>query len=185
MIWFGIFTPTSRLFNQEKPSGGPSHWISEHQNSHDFIELSLRTQERIFEKCAPLYEIGLSIRDIEAATGIPKSTVRETLTKCGMTLRNSLNGNAKHVSGLHAKRGGSTPYGYAYLDGKLLIDPKEQIIVRKILKFQQSGISGNAIARELNNQKIPSRNGKSWRPCVVRRIIKSNKSINTTDRRIT
>jgi site-specific DNA recombinase len=93
-----------------------------------------------------------------------------------MTLRNPLNGNAKNIDRLHTKRGGSTPYGYAYLDGKLLIDPKEQIIVRKILKLHQSEMSGNAIAKELNNQKIPSRNGKSWRPCVVRRIIKANQS---------
>lgn len=156
--------------------GGPGHSISEHHHPHDFIELSLRTTERIFEKCAPLYEKGLSIRDIEAATGIPKSTVRETLTKSGMTLRNPLNGNAKHIDRLHTKRGGHTPFGYAYLDGQLVIDPKEQIIVRKILKLHQSGLSGNAVAEELNRQKIASRTGKTWRPCVVRRIIKSNKS---------
>ena len=156
--------------------GGPSHWINEHHNHHDFIELSPRTPARIYEKCAPLYEKGLSIRDIEAATGIPKSTVRETLTKSGMSLRNPLNGNARHIDRLHTKRCGHTPYGYAYLDGQLLIDPKEQIIVRKILKLHQSGMSGNAIATELNHQKIPSRTGKTWRPCVVRRIIKSNQT---------
>lgn len=73
----------------------------------------------------------LSIRDIEERTGIPKSTVRETLKKNGMALRNPLNGNAIHIDRLHTKRGGHTPYGYAYLDGQLIIDPKEQIIVRK------------------------------------------------------
>lgn len=93
-----------------------------------------------------------------------------------MTLRNPLNGNAKHIDRLHTKRGGHTPFGYAYLDGQLVIDPKEQIIIRKILKHHQTGLSGNAIAEELNRQKIPSRTGKIWRPCVVRRIIKSNKS---------
>lgn len=102
--------------------------------------------------------------------------MRETLVKNGMSLRNPLNGNARHIDRLHTKRGGSTPYGYAYLDGQLLVDPKEQIIVRKILKLHQSGMSGNAIAIELNNQKIPSRSGKVWRPCVVRRIIKAAKT---------
>lgn len=160
-------------------NGGPSHWINEHNNHHDFIELSPRTQSRIYEKCAPLYEKGLSIRDIEERTGIPKSTVREALTKSGMSLRNSLNGNARHIDRLHTKRSGHTPYGYAYLDGQLLIDPKEQIIVRKILKLHQSGMSGNAIAFELNRQKIPSRTGKTWRPCVARRIIKANQTKKT------
>ena len=164
-------------------NGGPRHWISEHQNHHDFIELSPRTPSRIYEECAPLYESGLSIRDIEERTGIPKSTVRETLKKNGMALRNPLNGNAIHIDRLHTKRGGHTPYGYAYLDGKLLLDPKEQIIVRKILKLHQSGLSGNAIAKELNHQKVPSRTGKSWSPCVVRRIIKLNQSNQIKNRR--
>lgn len=93
-----------------------------------------------------------------------------------MTLRNPLNGNTKNIDRTQNKHGGHTFYGYAYLDGKLLVDPKEQIIVRKILKLHQSGMSGNAIAKELNRQKIPSRTGKSWRPCVVRRIIKANQS---------
>ncbi|MCK6595084.1 MAG: recombinase family protein [Bdellovibrionaceae bacterium] len=101
--------------------------------------------------------------------------MRETLIKNGMSLRNPLNGNARHIDRLHTKRGGSTPYGYAYLDGQLLVDPKEQVIVRKILKLHQSGMSGNAIAIELNNHKIPSRSGKAWSPCVVRRIIKFSK----------
>jgi len=102
--------------------------------------------------------------------------VRETQVKNGMSLRNPLNGNARHIDRLHTKRGGSTLYGYAYLDGQLLLDPKEQIIVRKILKLHQSGMSGNAIANELNDQIIPSRTGKTWRPCVVRRNIKANQS---------
>ncbi|MBL7671785.1 MAG: recombinase family protein [Bdellovibrionaceae bacterium] len=166
--------------DQRSPkNGGPSHRINEHQNHHDFIELSPRTQSRIYEKCAPLYEKGLSIRDIESVTGIPKSTVREALTKSGMSLRNPINGNARHIDRLHTKRGGHTPYGYAYLDGQLLIDPREQIIVRKILKLHQSGMSGNAIAAELNRQTIPSRTGKTWRPCVVRRIIKANQTKKT------
>lgn len=158
-------------------NGGPSQWTNEPNHHHDFIELSPRTQSRIYEKCAPLYEKGLSIRDIEERTGIPKSTVREALTKSGMSLRNPLNGNARQIDRLHTKRGGHTPYGYAYLDGQIIIDPKEQIIVRKILKLHQSGMSGNAIATELNHQKIPSRTGKTWRPCVVRRIIKANQTM--------
>lgn len=155
----------------------------ENRSIHDFIELFPRTPSRIYEECAPLYESGLSIRDIEERTGIPKSTVRETLKKSGMALRNPLNGNAIHIDRLHTKRGGHTPYGYAYLDGQLIIDPKEQIIVRKILKLHQSGLSGNAIAKELNRQKIPSRTGKSWSPCVVRRIIKINQSNKPNNRR--
>ena len=160
-------------------NGGTEVSTDEPFYQHDFIELSSRTPSRIYEKCAPLYESGLSIRDIEEQTGIPKTTVRETLRKKGMALRNPLNGNSKTIDGTKNKRSGHPPYGYAYLDGHLLVDPKEQIIVRKILKLHQSVPSGNAIVRELNNQKIPSRNGKSWCPSVVRGIINRNKSKQT------
>lgn len=163
--------------------GGPGQSTSEPRHYHDFIELSPRTQPRIYEKCALLYEKGLSIQDIEERTRIPKTTVRETLVKNGMPLRNPFNGNAHYIDRQHTKHGGSTPYGYAYLDGQLLIDPKEQIIVRKILKLHQSGISSNAIAKELNSQKIPSRPGKTWLPCAVRRIIKQNKQNHPNSRR--
>ncbi len=169
--------------HHSKSSGGAEVSTDEPFYQHDFIELSPRTPSRIYEKCAPLYESGLSIRDIEERTGIPKTTVRETLKKKGMALRNPLNGNASTIDRTKSKRGGHTPYGYAYLDGQLLIDPKEQIIVRKILKLNQSGLSGNAISRELNNQKLPSRNGKSWSPSVVRGIIKNHLSNQNKKRR--
>ena len=97
--------------------------------------------------------------------------MRETLKKNGMALRNPLNGNAIHIDGLHTKRGGHTPYGYAYLDGKLLIDPKEQVVVRKILKFRQDGQTFQAIADELNRHKIPTRSGKPWIKSVIRSIV--------------
>lgn len=151
--------------------GGRSQWIDEHLPPHDFIELSPRTPTRIIEKCAPLYEKGLSLRDIEAQTGIPKSTIRETLTNSGFALRNTLNGNASKIDNKRNKRGGSTPFGYAYLEGKLLMDPKEQIALRKILKLWKDGKSYQAITDELNNQKIQTRSGKPWVRSVVRSIV--------------
>jgi DNA invertase Pin-like site-specific DNA recombinase len=138
---------------------------------HDFIDLSPSTTSRIIEKCAPLYEKGLSLRDIQERTGIAKSTIREALTKSGFALRNPLNGNAPIIDSKRTKRGGSTPFGYAYLDGKLLMDPKEQIALRKILSLWKAGKSYQGIADELNNKKITTRSGKPWIRSVVRSII--------------
>lgn len=67
-------------------SGGREVTINEPLYAHDFIEISARTPSRIYEECAPLYE---------------KSTVRETLKKNEMALRNPLNGNAIHLDRLH------------------------------------------------------------------------------------
>lgn len=115
----------------------------------------------------PLYEKSLSIRDIEEVTGIPKSTVLEALKASGISLRNPANGNIDRTKN---KRGGPTPYGYAYLDGKLLIDPKEQIGVRKILKLRQDGQTFQAIADELNHKKTPTSSGKPWVKSVISSI---------------
>lgn len=161
------------------PKADPKTLKKAIKNCFEFRETEIPTSfyEGVRQLNTSRLEKGLSIRDIEERTGIPKSTVREALTKSGMSLRNPLNGSARQIDRLHTKRGGHTPYGYAYLDGQLLFDPKEQSIVRKILKLHQSGMSGNAIATELNHQKIPSRTGKTWRPCVVRRIIKANQTM--------
>lgn len=146
-------------------------WTGEPRFAHDFIELSPRTPARIIEKCTPLYEKGLSLRDIEVRTGIAKSTIRETLIKKGFALRNTLNGNVSKIDNKRTKRGGSTPFVYAYLDGKLLMDPNEQVALRKILSFWKAGMSYQAIADELNNKKVFTRSGKPWIRSVVRSIV--------------
>jgi len=80
------------------------------------------------------------------------------------------------------KCAGHPPFGFAYLDGKLIVDPKEQLIISKILKLRQSGMSLRAIAEELNGQKIPTRTGKDWYLSFVKTIIDRNQK---PDRSIT
>ncbi len=92
-----------------------------------------------------------------------------------MALRNPVNGNAKKIDNKRSKRGGHTAFGYAYLDEQLVIDPKEQIALRKILKLHHSGKSNPAIADELNRQKVPTRSGKPWIRSVIRSIIQRAK----------
>lgn len=42
------------------------------------------------------------------------------------------------------------PYGHAYLEGIIVVDPKEYSIARKILGYHHKGYAMRAIARELN-----------------------------------
>ena len=144
---------------------------------HDFIAVLNKTKEGIISKCAPLYEKGLSLREISAETGIPKTTIRVTLTRSGMELRNFETG--KNVPSLRtkAKRPGHAPYGYGYLSGELVVDPKEFSIVQKIIKKWQSGKSAYAIAQELNVVKTQTRLGGFWRTCVVKQIIEREISL--------
>jgi len=69
-------------------------------------------------------------------------------------------------------RSGAIPFGYAYLDGKLTVDPREYNVILKIQKLWQSGKAQRAIAQILNDQKIPTRHGKRWSHGVVGTILK-------------
>ena len=117
--------------------------------AHDFIELSLRTQGRIFEVCSELYSNGLSLRDIEERTGISKTAILTSFKEEGFTTRDKLTTLANGKRDQKFKGAGVTRYGFAYLDGKLIVDPKEQLVIRKILKLHKEGRSSNAIAKEL------------------------------------
>lgn len=67
---------------------------------------------------------------------------------------------------------GGIPYGYSVLDGKVVVDPKEIKVVRKILDLHRKGMSFNAISIWLNNQKIQSKLGKRWSDKTVASIIR-------------
>jgi site-specific DNA recombinase len=100
------------------------------------------------------------------------------LNEGGFALRNFSTGNENVGDRKRSKRCGHTPYGFAYLDGQLVVDPKEHLIVRKIIKFHQSGKSNQSIADELNNQKIPTRLKGKWQKSVIHSIIKRHKENN-------
>lgn len=70
------------------------------------------------------------------------------------------------------------PYGYAWLEGKLVKEPREYKIVLKVIGLWQAGKSLTAIARTLNDQRVPTRNGKKWFHCTVGAIIKRHQKKN-------
>lgn len=76
-------------------------------------------------------------------------------------------------------RPGTTPYGFAYLEGKLVKDPKEYKTVLQIQKLWHSGKSCSAIATVLNNQQTPTRMGGRWGKSVIARILKRHEEEQT------
>ena len=69
-------------------------------------------------------------------------------------------------------RCGVVPYGYAYLEGQLVVAPHEYKVVLLVVKLWQSGKSFKAIARLLNDRKIPTRLGGSWYGPTVAAIVR-------------
>ena len=64
------------------------------------------------------------------------------------------------------------PYGHAWLEGKLVVEPREYKVVLKIMQLWQSGKSQAAIADYLNFQIVPTRMGKKWFHSSVGAVIK-------------
>lgn len=60
-------------------------------------------------------------------------------------------------------------------DGELIINPKEAEIVRMIFNNYLSGSGSFTIAKELNDQNIPTVAGGKWHPGVIRGILKNEK----------
>ena len=69
---------------------------------------------------------------------------------------------------------GNCPFGYRLSDEKRVVpDPAEQVVRRKILQARQSGKSLRAIAAQLNRKGHRTRSGSQWRFEYVARILKA------------
>jgi len=112
------------------------------------------------------------LREIEEKTGFAKSSIRETLTSRGLTLRNASKKPAVKNKSSVKMRSPVLPYGYAWLEGKLVMDPREYKVVLKIMNLWQSGKSLTAIARHLNEQKVATRMGEKWFHSTIGAIMK-------------
>ncbi|MBX2988834.1 MAG: recombinase family protein [Bdellovibrionaceae bacterium] len=83
-------------------------------------------------------------------------------------VRNSLPTNIKrpHI--------GVSPYGYCIIRGSLVEVPKEQEVIRLVLKLRSENKTLSAIAEHLNKHRVKPRNAKRWDHSTVNSIIKRN-----------
>lgn len=145
---------------------------------HDIIKFFPKTKDRIFDVCAPLYKAGCSLREIEEKTGFAKSSIREALNRRGLPLRNASKAKASNTKQPVRVRSPILPYGFAWLEGKLVKDPREYKTVLKVIGLWQAGKSFSAIACALNDQRVPTRNGKKWFHSSIGAIVKRHQEEN-------
>ncbi len=67
------------------------------------------------------------------------------------------------------------PYGYANVDGEMVIIPEEAEIIKRIFTECLSGKGGGTIARGLNKDKIPARRGNHWSAGTVIDMLRNEK----------
>jgi hypothetical protein len=138
----------------------------------DTIMFFPTTKDRIFEICAPLYTQGMSLREIAKQIDLPRSTIKAALNAGGLPMRATTETKKNEPNGSRPMKAGAVPYGYAYLEGRPVKEPKEYKVVLQIQSLWQSGKGCSAIANTLNDQKIITRGGKRWAKGIISRIIK-------------
>ena len=70
---------------------------------------------------------------------------------------------------------GYVPYGYFWKDGEILVDPAQAEIVKRIFRELLSGKGTEAIAKELNQEQVPTKKGGCWTSTSIRDIIRNEK----------
>lgn len=70
---------------------------------------------------------------------------------------------------------GSPPYGYANVNGEMVIVPEEAEIIKRIFAECLSGKGGSIIAKGLNRDNIPARRGNHWSPGTVIEMLRNEK----------
>lgn len=142
----------------------------------DKIDLFHLTYQGIFEKAAPLYESGLTLREISRELRIPKTTIRQALLDGGLVLRGNHKKQVKSVSTTSSFHTGLAPYGYCIIRGKLVPHPKEQEVIKVVLSLRAKGQTLMSIAEELNVRKIKPRSASKWDHSTIRSILNRNKT---------
>lgn len=67
------------------------------------------------------------------------------------------------------------PYGYANIDGEMIIVPEQAEVVKQIFTDTLEGKSTHAIAKELNEHGVISKKGGKWTPGTINAIIRNEK----------
>ena len=69
--------------------------------------------------------------------------------------------------------GFNIPYGYDYIDGKLVVNDSESTIVKNIFDMYRNKLSMKKIAEILNQKRIPTKLNKIWWPQTISLILKN------------
>ena len=131
----------------------------------------MHPENAIFQDAAENYRNGLSLSQIAVKINRSKNFVRACLLREGIVLRN----RAAEVMALRkskkGKRGTRPYYGFAYLEGEIVKDPREYPTLLLIDELWKAGKTNHQIVKELGARKLLSRNGRSWSWAAVGNII--------------
>jgi len=104
-----------------------------------------------------------------------RTKVRGALKRAGVALPTEKLGSVGACARRRSRPAGAAPYGYCWLRGRLVPDPREIETLRIILSLWESGKSLSDIGRDLDRQRIKTRRGGRWKPATIRAIVQRHK----------
>lgn len=144
--------------------------------SHDFVDLPKSKLRQYDPKIVRLYEMGLSLRDIESREGLSKTKIRSILIRSNVPLRPMREEASRGRCGTQGKKCAKPPYGFCYFEGKIMRHPKEYPVLLNIIRRWKSGQSANSIATSLNGKRVASPMNRRWSWNSVTNIIQRVKN---------
>ena len=162
-----------KLLNRENiKSGGPLPTVDKIFQPHDNISICRLTKRGITEKIVDLYESGESLLAISEQLRVSRWKARTLLQEKKIQLRSQEVDEKKPRKKPVDRTKKVAPYGYCLVNGKLMVDPKEQSVIQRIDSYCREGLSHRAIARKLNRQKFKPRRADTWSQTLVSSILK-------------
>jgi hypothetical protein len=117
----------------------------------------------LYEYPQKYIEDGLSIRQIAALVVSSKEAVRTEILRHGISLREKSQ---------HHGRPAQAKFGQRVIKDQLVNNKAEQRVVDSIRQMRAEGLSLRAIARCLDQMKVPTKSqGKKWHPEMIKRIL--------------
>lgn len=108
---------------------------------------------------------GLSLNQIAQKLEISRDLVRKILRRAGVPILSKRR---------QLDLTGQTPYGWKKEMGRLVPHVAEQKVINRFATARAEGISLHSIARILNEEAVPTKNGGRWHARSVSQILESN-----------
>lgn len=100
-----------------------------------------------------------------------KNFVRACLFKEGIKLRNKYAEAMELRRHKRGKQGARLYYGFCYLEGEIVKDPREYPTLVLIHKLLKDRYTIHQIVKELNRRNLASRTGRRWSWASVKNIV--------------
>jgi DNA invertase Pin-like site-specific DNA recombinase len=141
-----------------------------HRNSKNFMQMmeDLKKQGKEFVSMTESLDTGTAMGRF--VMDIIQRIAQLESEQIGERVYIGMKQKAKTNSGM---LGFNIPYGYNYIDNKLIINEDESKNVKEIFNLYLDNCSMKKIAEKLNKKNIPTKNNKTWASQTIASILKN------------